>query len=113
MVPDFFENKSGSLLPHLEQGRLHGSEPGIYYGVWSFRHLTLGVIAIFFYVGTEVSVGVNVNLHAMELAESGQGLSFFGHGRLVLWGMDLVHSPCRELVMLFYALYGSRVRVQE
>lgn len=44
--------------------------------IWSFRHLTLGVIAIFFYVGTEVSVGVNVNLHAMELIESGAGLSF-------------------------------------
>ncbi|MCD8268882.1 MAG: MFS transporter [Parabacteroides sp.] len=35
--------------------------------IWSFRHLTLGVIAIFFYVGAEVAVGVNVNLHAMEL----------------------------------------------
>ncbi len=35
--------------------------------IWSFRHLTLGVIAIFFYVGTEVSIGSNINLHAMEL----------------------------------------------
>ena len=57
--------------------------------IWSFRHLTLGVIAIFFYVGTEVSVGVNVNLHAMELIESGAGLSFFGKERLVIGGLDL------------------------
>ena len=57
--------------------------------IWSFRHLTLGVIAIFFYVGTEVSVGVNVNLHAMELIESGGGLSFFGRERLVIGGLDL------------------------
>lgn len=57
--------------------------------IWSFRHLTLGVIAIFFYVGTEVSVGVNVNLHAMELIESGTGLSFFGKERLVIGGLDL------------------------
>lgn len=57
--------------------------------IWSFRHLTLGVIAIFFYCGTEVAVGVNVNLHAMELIESGHGLSFFGQKHLMLWGMDL------------------------
>lgn len=75
-------------LPDLEGTRAE-DEKKLPRSIWSFRHLTLGVIAIFFYVGTEVSVGVNVNLHAMELAESGQGLSFFGHGRLVLWGMDL------------------------
>lgn len=57
--------------------------------IWSFRHLTFGVIAIFFYVGTEVSVGVNVNLHAMELIESGSGLSFFGKEHVVLCGLDL------------------------
>ena len=34
--------------------------------IWSFRHLRLGVIAIFFYVGAEVSIGVNINLHALE-----------------------------------------------
>lgn len=57
--------------------------------IWSFRHLTLGVVAIFFYVGAEVAVGVNVNLHAMELIESGSGLSFFGKHHLILWGLDL------------------------
>ena len=29
--------------------------------------MRLGVIAIFFYVGAEVSIGVNINLHALEL----------------------------------------------
>ena len=48
-----------------------------------------GTRAIFFYVGTEVAVGVNVNLHAMELIESDHGLSFFGKERLMLWGLDL------------------------
>lgn len=57
--------------------------------IWSFRHLTLGVVAIFFYVGAEVAVGVNVNLHAMELIASGNGLSFFGKHHLILWGLDL------------------------
>lgn len=43
--------------------------------IWSFSHLKWGVIAIFFYVGTEVAVGVNVNLHAMDLVEEGVNIS--------------------------------------
>lgn len=35
--------------------------------VWSFSHLRLGVIAIFFYVGVEVSIGANINMYAIEL----------------------------------------------
>lgn len=35
--------------------------------VWSFSHLTLGVIAIFFYVGVEVCIGANINMYAVEL----------------------------------------------
>ncbi len=57
--------------------------------VWSFRHLTLGVLAIFFYVGTEVSVGVNVNLHAMQLIEQGHPLKFFGLQHIVVAGLNL------------------------
>lgn len=75
-------------LPDIQGTRAEGGEK-LTRSIWSFRHLTFGVIAIFFYVGTEVSVGVNVNLHAMELIESGKGLSFFGHQHLVLWGLDL------------------------
>ena len=58
-------------------------------GIWSFRHLTLGVIAIFFYVGAEVSVGINVNLHALELGNSDSPLLFLGSSNLVVWGVDL------------------------
>ena len=43
--------------------------------VWSFRHLKYGVITIFFYVGTEVSIGNNINLHAMDLVGHGYVLS--------------------------------------
>lgn len=57
--------------------------------VWSFRHLRLGVIAIFFYVGAEVAIGVNVNLHAMEMIASGEKLNFFGSERVILAGVDL------------------------
>lgn len=75
-------------LPDIQGTRVDNGEK-LKRNIWSFRHLTLGVVAIFFYVGTEVSVGVNVNLHAMELIESGHGLSFFGKERLLLWGLDL------------------------
>ncbi len=38
--------------------------------VWSFSHLSLGVLAIFFYVGVEVAVGANINLYAIDLGGS-------------------------------------------
>lgn len=34
--------------------------------VWSFRHLALGVVAIFFYVGCEVCIGGNINLYVLS-----------------------------------------------
>ena len=38
--------------------------------VWSFRHLRLGVAAIFCYVGVEVAVGSNINMYALECGYS-------------------------------------------
>ena len=35
--------------------------------VWSFRHLTLGVVAIFFYVGAEVCIGANITMYAHDI----------------------------------------------
>lgn len=46
--------------------------------VWSFRHLTMGVVGIFFYVGVEVCVGANINLYALELEKAGREFLFFG-----------------------------------
>lgn len=57
--------------------------------IWSFRHLTLGVIAIFFYVGTEVGIGSNINLYAMQMMEEGNGPSFFGMHELVIGNVDM------------------------
>lgn len=75
-------------LPDIE-GTRSGADENLERSIWSFSHTRLGIIAIFFYVGTEVSVGVNINLHATELINSGGGLSFFGQNHLVLWGLDL------------------------
>jgi FHS family L-fucose permease-like MFS transporter len=56
--------------------------------IWSFSHLTLGVIAIFFYVGVEVAIGANINLYAISL-----GGSFAAQAALMAtfyWGGMLV-----------------------
>ena len=59
----------------------------------SFRHFALGVAAIFFYVGTEVAIGANINLHAFELADTGHPMSFFGKTEIIIGGMDLgIHA---------------------
>jgi len=68
-------------LPDLSQTRTSEKLPR---SVWSFRHLLLGVIAIFFYVGTEVSIGSNINLYAMELGQNGALLA------TLYWGGFLV-----------------------
>ncbi len=74
-------------LPDLE-GTRSGDSQTLTRSIWSFRQLTFGLIAIFFYVGTEVAIGVNANLHAMEQIESGTRLSFFGKEHLMIGGLD-------------------------
>lgn len=56
--------------------------------VWSFSHLTLGVIAIFFYVGVEVCIGANINLYAIEQEAVNGAFSFFGSSSLTLFGIN-------------------------
>lgn len=69
-LPDI-ENTHAAEGEHLERS------------IWSFSHLKLGVLAIFFYVGTEVAVGTNVTLHAHDLG----GLTFFGAEKLSIFGV--------------------------
>ncbi len=56
--------------------------------VWSFSHLTLGIIAIFFYVGVEVCVGANMNLYALELENKGELFSFFGLHSMTIFDVN-------------------------
>ena len=53
-------------LPDIQGTRAEEGEK-LEKSVWSFSHLTLGVIAIFFYVGVEVCIGANINLYALDL----------------------------------------------
>ncbi len=80
---------TGALkLPNIE-GTYSSNSASAQRSIWSFRHLRLGVVAIFFYVGAEVAIGINVNLHAMELLERGDNLTLFGHDNVILWGLHL------------------------
>jgi MFS transporter, FHS family, L-fucose permease len=56
--------------------------------IWSFRHLTLGVVAVFFYVGVEVCIGANINLYALELGNAGRQFAFFGMNSFNLFGIN-------------------------
>lgn len=75
-------------LPNLEGIRSNPNRK-LKKSIWSFRHFKLGIIAIFFYVGAEVAIGVNVNLHAMEIEKNVGGLSFLGNQSLIVGGLDL------------------------
>lgn len=68
---------SKANLPDIEGTRESSSEGSSQpkRSIWSFRHLKYGVITIFFYVGTEVGIGNNMNLHAMDLMSHGYVLS--------------------------------------
>lgn len=52
-------------LPDISGTRADGDEK-LERSVWSFSHLRLGVIAIFFYVGAEVCIGANITMYAFE-----------------------------------------------
>ncbi|MCC8070922.1 MAG: MFS transporter [Bacteroidales bacterium] len=71
-------------LPDIQGTRASQGE-NLPRSVWSFRHLTLGVVAIFFYVGVEVCVGANINLYAIELGAADVALM-----ATIYWGLMLV-----------------------
>ena len=64
-------------LPDISETKVT-AEDDMTQSIWSFRHLTLGVIALFFYVGVEVCIGANINLYTLDLESKGRIFSFFG-----------------------------------
>ncbi|MFZ4863289.1 MFS transporter [Sphingobacterium sp. Mn56C] len=79
-------------LPDIAHTRTENGEK-LPRSIWSFRHFALGVLAIFFYVGTEVAIGANINLYAFELMEKGHPITFFGKTDIIVGNMDLgIHA---------------------
>lgn len=58
-------------------------DPNDKHSAWSFRHLVLGVIAIFFYVGIEVGIPGELNFYLSSPDANGAGL---GEGAAVIGG---------------------------
>lgn len=74
-------------LPDVEGTKAEAGEK-LEKSIWSFSHLTLGVVAIFFYVGVEVSIGANINLYAIEQESLNGPFSFFGNNSLTIFGTN-------------------------
>lgn len=60
-------------IPEPNLGKANTQEKS-QYSAWSFRHLVLGVIAIFFYVGVEVGIPGELNFYLSDPSENGAGL---------------------------------------
>ena len=73
------------LVAIPEPGQQHQStnKEKDHHSAWSFRHLVLGVIAIFFYVGIEVGIPGELNFYLSDPGASGAGL---GEGAAVIGG---------------------------
>jgi MFS transporter, FHS family, L-fucose permease len=72
-------------LPHVGEGKV---EPGI--GALKYPHVVLGVLAIFMYVGGEVSIGSSIinflgqkNVASMKAIEAAKYVSLFWGGMLI------------------------------
>lgn len=77
--------------------------------VWSFSHLKLGVVAVFFYVGAEVCIGNNINLYVIEYQEKVGAISFFGHDALTLFGINFTIPALAATLYWFSILIGRLV----
>lgn len=73
------------------------------YSAWSFRHLLLGIVAIFFYVGLEVGIPAELNFYLSDPSDKGAGLGASGvaiGGAIVAmyWLLMLVGRLCSSAI---------------
>jgi MFS transporter, FHS family, L-fucose permease len=77
-------------LPPMTTAEHHGATPGVQTSIWKYRHLLLGAVAIFTYVGAEVSIGsflVNYftqpNIGNLAAKAAARLVSFYWGGAMV------------------------------
>jgi FHS family L-fucose permease-like MFS transporter len=77
-------------LPPMATAEQHGAESGVRASIWKYRHLVLGAVAIFVYVGAEVSIGsflVNYftqpEIGGLTAKAAAQLVSFYWGGAMV------------------------------
>jgi FHS family L-fucose permease-like MFS transporter len=74
-------------LPSIPEAEAHGHVPG---SVWRYRHLVLGAVAIFVYVGAEVAIGSLLTNYLnrpeignLPLSEAAKRLQYYWGGAMV------------------------------
>lgn len=89
-------------LPNVAGASDNKEEIVLEESVWSFKHLALGVVAIFMYVGVEVAVGSNINYYALSLTnDAGQKLFDIQSAAFLAtlyWGGMLVGRLCGSFI---------------
>jgi FHS family L-fucose permease-like MFS transporter len=77
-------------LPPMTTAEHHGATSGVQTSIWKYRHLLLGAVAIFVYVGAEVSIGsflVNYftqpNMGNLPAKAAARLVSFYWGGAMV------------------------------
>lgn len=81
----------------------HSSAVKMSHSPWNFRHLVLGVIGIFFYVGIEVGIPGTLNFYLSDTTAEGAGLgegasAIAGAIVAVYWLMMLVGRFCSSII---------------
>ena len=77
------------------------------YSAWSFRHLVLGVVAIFFYVGTEVGIPSELNFYLSNNGASGAGILV--NGALIGGAFAAIYWFCMLIGRFLSSLISGKV----
>ncbi len=77
------------------------------YSAWSFRHLVLGVIAIFFYVGTELGIPSELNFYLSNSGTNGAGILV--NGALIGGAFAAIYWFCMLIGRFLSSLISGKV----
>ncbi len=99
-------------LPHIDVAEVAKGEE-VVGSAWQYRHLVLGAVGIFVYVGAEVSIGsfmVNffgeANIAGLEESEAAKYLTYYWGGAMVgrFIGAAVMQKVCGGKVLAFNAI---------
>ncbi|WP_348635228.1 L-fucose:H+ symporter permease [Rhizobium sp. PvP099] len=88
-------------LPHVETEDTTVSEGGERSSAWAYRHLVLGAIGLFVYVGAEVSIGSFLVNYLAEPSIAGMPESEAAHYVAYFWGGAMIGRFVGAYVMRF------------
>ncbi|WP_462160213.1 sugar MFS transporter [Pseudoalteromonas sp. GB56] len=98
-------------LPHLSNQEVHSEH--VSGSAWQYKHLTLGALGIFLYVGAEVAIGSTLvnffsqgNIAGMHEAEAAKYISYYWGGAMVgrFIGAAIMQKISGRTVLAFNAI---------